>query len=88
MQNVIDLILQKGFQSNGQTEKWYGNWKPVLNIRKRFVFHSNHRMRVTVGKLTTYFYIACKGGRIVPASKFKTRNVEGIKNYLNGSSSY
>ncbi len=84
MQNVINLILQSGFQPNGQTFKWYGNWKPVLNIRNRFVFHSNYRNRVTVGKLTTYFYFVTKSGKTYPAMKFKTKDIESITNYLVG----
>lgn len=84
MQNTINLLTQSGFVPKGETFKWYGKWKPVLNVRKRFFYFSNHRIRVTVGKLTTYFYIVTKYGRTVPTIKFKTRDVESITNYLSG----
>lgn len=88
MQQVIDLITQKGFKSKGETIKWYGQWKPVCNVRKRFVYHSNHCKRVTVGKHTTYFYEVLKS-RPFFISKFKTKDVESIKNFLSeGFSNY
>jgi hypothetical protein len=87
MEQVINLLLQKGFEPKGETQRWYGNWKPVLNIRKRFMFHSNYRERVTVGKLTTYFYKMTREHGVWQIGKFKTKDIEGINNFLDSRSS-